>query len=101
MDKKFNLVFDKVILKKLKKTDNSIRNHISKLFDKLEIVGALAGNLLDAKVNLYELKQLKHAIRIYFLIKGEDIFVLDFELKKSSKKQKINIFKLIKKFSKT
>ena len=93
---KYTLVFDDVILKQLKKAgkDPKIREILSKMLDKLELIGHYAGELLDPKLLLYELKNKHPPIRLYFKVKGEDIFVFEYEIKKSEKKQQQTIDKL-------
>jgi len=102
MEKHFNLVFDKVIKKQLTQSvkNQAVKNSLTKMFDKLEILGPLAGELLDSKLHLYECKLKRPPIRLYFKHAKNDIYVFQFEMKTRPKKQKDTIKKL-KKYLKT
>jgi hypothetical protein len=99
----FELVFDKVILKQLKKSgkNNSLRIVLSKIFDKIEELGPRAGKLLDSQLRIYEVK-LKHPpVRLYFKhdIFSNEIYIFEYEMKTSNKKQSLiieNIKRLLK-----
>lgn len=54
-DKKFTLVFDEVITKQLRKTarNQRIKEILSNMFDKIELLGPLTGKLLDSKLFIY------------------------------------------------
>ena len=64
----YELIFDKVILHQLKQIgkNRQIKNIISNLLDKIEDRGPKAGKIIDAKVSMYEVKNKKPAIRLYF-----------------------------------
>lgn len=104
MPKNYELVFDKVILKHLKKAgkDFSLKNILSKIFDKIEELGPYSGKLIDSQLKLYEIK-LKHPpIRLYFKhnIFSNEIYIFKYEMKTSEKKQKLTI-KSLRKFLKS
>jgi hypothetical protein len=65
---KFNLVFDEIILRQLKKSGKNklIKNILSKIFDKIEELGPRAGNIIDSKLHLYEIKMKSPPIRLYY-----------------------------------
>src|SRR3989338_9087987 len=99
------LVFDEVMAKQLKRAakNQHIRSILSKMFDKLEIVGPLAGELLDSKLFIYELKNKHPPIRLYFKhnVQTNEIYVFEFEMKTSQETQSRTIAKLKWKMSKT
>jgi mRNA-degrading endonuclease RelE of RelBE toxin-antitoxin system len=105
MDGKYVLVFDEVILKQLKKVakQNNIKVILSKMFDKLELGGPSFGKLLDSKIHIYEIKNKHPPIRLYFKheIEKNEIYVFEFEMKKSEKKQNETIQKLKNKLLKS
>tara|TARA_Y100000310_G_C20342764_1_gene650590 strand:- start:405 stop:683 length:279 start_codon:yes stop_codon:yes gene_type:complete len=85
-------------LKQLKKAgkDQNIRSILTKMLDKIEKKGPNAGKLLDSKLFLYEIKNNRPPIRLYYKhnkIAGE-IYVFEYEMKTSSKKQKDTIRRL-------
>jgi len=102
---KYNLIFDGVMIKQLKKLakNKATQSILSKMFDKLEAIGPLAGDLLDSKLFIYEIKNKHPAIRLYFKHKQQtdEIHIFEYEIKKSEKKQKQTINKIRKKVSKT
>jgi hypothetical protein len=53
----YQLVFDEVILSQLKKAgkNQKIKEILSKMLDKLELIGPYAGELIDSKLLLYEI----------------------------------------------
>jgi hypothetical protein len=88
--KRHKILFDDYFLKQISKTkNNNIKNIISNLLDKLEVLGPLAGKLLDSKLQFYELKNKKPAIRIYFKVSPNKNIILigGFEIKKSKGRQ--------------
>ncbi len=95
--KNFELVFDKVILKQLKKAGKNkfLRNILSKILDRIEEIGPDAGKLIDSQLHIYEIK-LKHPpIRLYYRHKfPNEIYVFEYEMKTSEKKQKLTIEKI-------
>ncbi len=105
MEKHFTLVFDDVMLKQLKKAgkNKQIRNIISKMLDKIELIGPLAGELLDSKLHIYEIKNKRPPIRLYFKhnIKTDETYIFEYEMKTSEDKQKKTIDKIRKSFLET
>ena len=97
-NKIYSLVFDEVIVKQLKKeaSDKNIKNILTKMLDRLEEKGPRAGKLLDSKLFIYELKNKRPPIRLYFkhINSSNELYVFEFEMKRSDKKQKITIEKI-------
>ncbi|MFW6286184.1 MAG: hypothetical protein ACOC16_03615 [Nanoarchaeota archaeon] len=87
--KKYELVFDKVIFKQLKKLNknNQIKSIISKMFDNLESNGGTIGKLLNNQLMLFELKNKRPSIRLYYkiMVNNIEIYILEYELKKNKK----------------
>lgn len=98
MEKNYRIIFDDVILGQLKKLgkNESVRVILSKMFDKIEEKGNKAGKLIDSKLFIYEMKNKKPPIRLYFkpVIGSKDIYLFQYEIKTSKKKQKFTIDKL-------
>jgi len=98
MDKPYELVFDNVILKQLKKAGKSqkIREILKKMLDKIELAGPSIGELLDSQLFIYELKNMHPPIRLYFKHdrKTNRIMVFEFEMKTSKEKQQKTIQKI-------
>lgn len=96
MEKHYELIFDQVMIKQLRKAakNNQIKHIISRMLDKLESMGPNAGKLLDSKLHLYEVKNMNPPIRLYFKHKEGEIYIFEFEIKKSAKKQEETINKL-------
>lgn len=103
MTSKFNIVFDKEMLKQLKQVKKDVEAHITRCFDKLEELGPRAGDLIDSKLNIYELKMKKPPIRIYYCYERNEnkLIIFKFEMKKSPEKQKSTISNIRKRISKT
>ena len=61
MEKRFTLVFDDILKKQLDKSakDKKIQEILTKMFNKVEFLGPLAGELLDSQEFIYEIKN-KH-----------------------------------------
>lgn len=97
---KYKLIFGKSILKKLQKIEKKadIKNLVVKMLNKIEEKGPNAGKLLDSVVNLYEIKSKNPPLRLYFeiIFEGNKAEIIDFEMKKSKKKQNNIIQKIIK-----
>lgn len=95
---KYELVYDEVILKQLKKAakDNKVKEILSKMFDKLENKGPEIGELLDSKVFIYELKNMHPPIRLYYKpdLETDKIKVFEFEMKTGQDKQQKTIDKI-------
>ena len=98
---KYKLVFDKVILKQLKNLSKNkdLKEIISKILDKIEEDGPEAGNIIDPKLHIYEVKRKSPPIRLYFKYNliTDEVYIFEYEMKTSPKKQKETILKLKKK----
>ena len=99
---KFILVFDEVMLNQLKKlgSDINLRTILSKMFDKMELLGPRAGNLIDSKLFLYEIKSKSPPIRLYYIhvIDSDELYVFEYEMKTSENKQQKTINRIVQKF---
>ena len=97
-EKTFTLIFDDVIIKDLKKAakNEHIKSILSTMLDKLESFGPDAGKLLDSKLFLYEVKNKRPPLRLYFKPKKDTnkIFVFEFEMKTSGETQQKTISRL-------
>jgi len=97
----FPLVFDDVIIKQLKQAakNQHIKEILTTMLNKIELEGPLAGKLLDSHLFLYEMKSKRPPIRLYFKhkIQTNEMYILEFEMKTSLKKQNRLINKLIQK----
>ncbi len=95
---KHKLIFDEVMIKQLKKAarNKAIKDILSKMLDKIEEKGHEAGELLDSKLFIYELKNKTPPIRLYFKHNKntDDIYVFEFEMKTSKEKQQKTINRL-------
>ncbi|MCK4588932.1 MAG: hypothetical protein KAT77_00690 [Nanoarchaeota archaeon] len=98
MEKRYELIFDEVMVKQLKKAakNNQIKKILSKMLDKLEFIGPYTGNLLDSQLFIYEIKNKKPPIRLYYKHNAttNEVYVFEFEMKTSEKKQKQTIDKI-------
>src|SRR3989344_3278254 len=98
---RYNLVFDEIILKQLKdlSKNKGLKEIISKILDKIEELGPNAGNLLDSKLHIYEIKRKSPPIRLYFKhnLTTEEIYIFKYEMKNFNKKKKRNNSKAKKK----
>ena len=94
----FRAIFDEVILKQLKKLGEKeeIRKIISNMLNKIEELGPRAGKLIDSKLFIYEIKNKNPPIRLYFkhVKNSYDVYVFEYELKTSEKKQQRTIEKI-------
>jgi mRNA-degrading endonuclease RelE of RelBE toxin-antitoxin system len=91
----YELVFDEIMIKQLKKIakNNQIKKKVSKMLDRLEHIGPLAGKLLDSKLFIYELKSKNPPLRLYFKHNREskEIYVFEYSMKKCPGKQQETI----------
>jgi len=98
MEKHYALVFDDVMVKQLKKAakNQHVKEILSKMLDKLESLGADAGDLLDSRLFIYEIKNKHPPIRLYFKHnkQTDELHVFEFEMKTSQKKQQSTIDKV-------
>ena len=89
--KNYELVFDEVILKQLKKLerDAHTKEIVSKILDKIEESGPNAGNLIDPRLRIYEVKRKHPPIRLYYKIVEErkEAYIFEYEMKTSQEKQ--------------
>ena len=100
-DKNYPLVFDDVILKQLKKAgkNQQIKDILSNILDKIEELGPRAGDLVDSKLFIYEIKLKSPPIRLYYRYNKitNEIYLFEYEMKTSKKKQQKTIEKIKKK----
>ncbi len=68
------------------------------MFDKLEISGPHAGELIDSRLHLYEMKQKRPPIRLYYHYAGKELQIFAYEMKRSQKHQQRTIDKLRERF---
>ena len=105
MEKKYTLIFYDIMLKQLKQAgkNQQIRNILSKILDKIEELGPRAGNLLDSRLFIYEIKLKSPPIRLYYRHnKNTDkIYLFEYEMKTSEKKQQATIQRIKKRVSET
>ncbi|MBI5002547.1 hypothetical protein HZC31_04120 [Candidatus Woesearchaeota archaeon] len=105
MEKKYPLIFDEIIVKQLQKeaSNSHIRKILTRMLDKIELLGQYAGELLDSKLFLYEVKNKHPPLRLYYKHKKEtdEIYVFEFEMKTSPEKQKKTISRLKKSIMET
>lgn len=98
--KNFNLVFDDVILRQLKKAakNQQVKQLLTNALNKIEEFGPRAGDLLDSRLSLYEVKFKHPPIRLYYKCNknSNDIYVFEYEMKTSKGKQQKTIDKIKK-----
>ena len=98
MEGNYTLIFDDVMIKQLKKAakNQHIKNILTKMLDKLENLGADAGDLLDSQLFIYEIKNKHPPIRLYFKHnrQTDEIYVFEFDIKTSQERQQITIEKI-------
>ena len=104
MGKNYELVFDNVILKQLKKAGRNkhLKSILSNMLDKIEAGGPNAGELLDSKLHIYEAKNMHPPIRMYYKhdIITSKIYIFEYEMKTGREKQKKTVEKVKNKASK-
>ncbi|HLC85932.1 MAG TPA: hypothetical protein VJG30_01440 [Candidatus Nanoarchaeia archaeon] len=97
----YDLIFDELMIKQLKKAgkNNHIKQILTKILDKLELLGPNAGKLLDSKLFIYEIKNKHPSIRLYFKhnISNNQIYIFEYEMKTSEERQNTTIEKIKKK----
>ena len=71
---KYEIVFDDIILKQLKKAGKNkfLRNILDKIFDKIENLGPRAGVLIDPQLKIYEVKMKRPPVRLFYKHLGFD-----------------------------
>lgn len=94
----YTLVFDPVMVRQLRKLESNkaVKYLVLKLLEHLRTSGPQAGELLDSRLFLYELKCKRPPLRIYFKPQktSDEIYVFFFEMKTNPKKQKRTINEL-------
>ncbi|MAG45615.1 MAG: hypothetical protein CMH63_02480 [Nanoarchaeota archaeon] len=92
-DKIYEIKFDEVILNQLANVDGGIKKILSKMFDRIENKGPKAGKMIDSKLFIYGMKNKRPPIRLYFkhLKNSKEIWLFEYEMKTSEKKQKRTI----------
>ena len=105
MEKRYNLIFDKVMIKQLKKAakNNQVKEILTKMLDSIQESGPDAGELLDSQLFIYEVKNMRPPIRLYYQHSksSNEIKVFEYEMKTSSEKQQITIEKIKRKLLKS
>ena len=105
MENQFELVFDEVIIKQLRKVAKSskIKEILTKMLNKIEFFGPQAGKLIDSRLFIFEAKNVHPPIRLYFKhnIQTNEIYIFEFEIKTSEEKQQTTIEKIKKRISKS
>ena len=73
------------------------------MFDKIEELGPRAGNLVDSKLFIYEIKLKSPPIRLYFRHNKitDELYLFEYEMKTSKEKQQKTIEKIKSKLSKS
>ena len=72
---------------------------LAKAFDKIENLGPRAGDLLDARLRIYEIKIKSPPIRLFFKYNpaNEEIYLFEYIMKTSQQKQQSIIEKIKRK----
>ncbi|MBI2207968.1 hypothetical protein HYU50_00570 [Candidatus Woesearchaeota archaeon] len=101
----FKIIFDDVMLSQLKQAgkNKQVKNILSKMLDRIEELGPVAGKLIDSHLHIYEIKSKHPPIRLYFkhIMGLDNIYVFEYELKTSEEKQRKTIFKIKRKARKS
>jgi len=91
MELLFKLVFDDVMLAQLKKIGEKkrLRELLSNIFDKMELLGPRAGELIDSHLFLYEIKVKHPPLRLYYkhVKETNELYLFEYEMKNSQQKQ--------------
>jgi len=100
---KYSIIFDEVMMKQLKKisSQNQTKIIISKMLNKIELLGPLAGKLVDSRLFIYELKNKHPPIRMYFKhnLQNNEIYVFEFQMKTSQNAQDVLLKNLKRRIS--
>ena len=95
MQQHYTLFFDDIIIKQLKRVskNKNIKTIITKMLNKIELVGPTIGKLIDSQLFIYELKNKHPPLRLYFKHnkQTDEIYVFEFEMKTSKEKQQTTI----------
>jgi mRNA-degrading endonuclease RelE of RelBE toxin-antitoxin system len=98
MEKRFVLIFDEVITKQLRKAakNNQVKQILTKMLDKIELQGPGAGELLDSKLFLYEIKTMHPPLRLYYKHDRDtnEVYIFQYEMKTSQDSQQKTIDKI-------
>ena len=99
----YQTIFSDEMVKQFRKLsrNNDVKRLLSKMLDLLEERGPTAGNLLDSRLHLYELKQGSPSLRLYYRPREgtNKIDVFEYEIKKRKKQQNQTIAKLRQRIS--
>ena len=91
----YKLIFDEVMIKQLKKIGKKtdLKNIVSTMLDKIEALGPDAGDLLDSRLKIYEMKMMHPPLRLYYKIveSKKEAYVFEYEMKTSEGKQQRTI----------
>ena len=94
----FKIIFDDVILNQLKRAEKNkqLRERLSAMLDKIELLGPNSGKLIDSHLFIYEIRNKRPPIRLYFkhVGKSDNIYIFEYELKTSEEKQRKSIFRI-------
>lgn len=94
----YTLIFDKVILKQLRQAakNRPVKEILIKMLDRIEEGGSNAGKVLDSTFQLFEIKNMRQPIRLYFKIveAKKEAHIFEYEMKTSPEKQQKTIQKL-------
>jgi len=95
MPENYKLVFDAVIIKQLKKLakDKPTKQTVSKMLDKIEELGPIAGKILDSQLHIYEVKANRPPIRLYYKVSEnpKEAYIFEYEMKTSQERQNTTI----------
>ncbi|MFH1400047.1 MAG: hypothetical protein ABIH41_00875 [Nanoarchaeota archaeon] len=101
---RFKAVFSQEMIKEFRKAarNKKIKEILSAMLDKLEDKGPETGNLLDTKLHIYELKNKRPPLRLYYKenLGTEEIFIFAFDMKTGARKQQKAIDSIRKRLSK-
>ncbi len=92
---RYQLIFDKVILKQLKKLRHNqhLVNILSGILNKIEDQGPTVGKCIDSQLHLYEIKCKHPPIRLYYRYDflTNELKIFEFEMKKGEEHQEKTI----------
>lgn len=97
----YTFIFDDALSQQLKDLaqEQAIRRLLTKMLNRLELCGPSIGKLIDSHAFIYELKSKLPLLRLYFkhVLQTNEIYIFEFEMKTSSKKQHATLQRLRKK----
>lgn len=83
-------------LKKAAK-NKQVKNILSKMLNKIELLGPLAGNLLDSKLHIYEIKNMRPPIRLYYkIVEPKKEAIYSYELTSLNNVSKVRFVYILK-----